>query len=223
MKPRRLLVLPAFALLTACGSGAFSNPFIQHIDVTLTPNAVTLNPGNTARVNVTGTASGSSTIISGLTVNAHDVPDGFSVVTGTGSATVTASATAAAGTYSVPLDVSATGGKGSAVLTVTVSLPTAAPYTATFTPSPVALEAGKSVRVAGTAQDSAGKMKSDVRILSISGVLPTTFTAADPLGFTVSSATSDTPGNYVLLVTTTDGTNKAVTAVPVTLTAPSGT
>lgn len=220
--PKRLL-LPMFALLTACGSGPFGNPFTQHIDVTMTPNSLTLTPGSSARVNVSGTASGTTTPITGLAITAHDVPQGLSVVTGTGSVTVTAASTAEVGSYSIPLDVSTTGGKGSAVLPVTISLPTEQAYTLSFTPSPVTLEAGKSIRVAGTAVDSAGKIKTDVRIRSISGVLKTSYAVTDSLGFTISSAPSDTPGSYVLLVTTTDGVNTVTTPVSVTLSVPTGT
>lgn len=217
-----LLPLIASLSLTACGSGAFSNPFIQQINVTLTPSSLELSAGGSGRTTVTGVAAGTTTTLTGLTVTASEVPTGLSVTTGTGGVTVTAAAAAQPGTYAVPLEVTQTGGKGEAVLTVTIKPPvSAAGYAVTFDPTTSSIAAGASLRLAGTAKDTDGNLRTDVHITSITGALKTAFTASDPLGFTIQTAPSDTPGSYVLLVNTSDGTNTLTTPVTVTVTAAS--
>lgn len=217
-----LLPLIASLSLTACGSGAFSNPFVQQINVTLTPSSLELSAGGSGRTTVTGVASGTTATLTGLTVTAHDVPKGLSVTTGTGGVTVTAASDAAPGTYAVALDATQPGGTGSAVLTVTIKQPvSAAGYAVAFSPDDSSIAVGSSLRLAGTAKDTDGNLRTDVHITSIVGALKTSFTASDPLGFTVQTSAGDIAGSYVLLVNTSDGTHTLTTPVTVTVTAAS--
>lgn len=146
------LLLPGLLLLAGCGSGPFANPFIQAIEVTLTPSALTLPPGETARVQVSGRVAGGGGAVTGLKVTPEEVPAGLTVTPSTGALTVTAREDAEAGAYRIPLTVTAPGGRGEAVLAVTVPGGAAqADYRLTFTPSPVTLRQGERVRVAVTA------------------------------------------------------------------------
>ena len=112
---RRLttLLLPLLALsLSGCGTGPFANPFIQSIEVTLTPSDLTLKPGATGRVQVSGKLATTGAVVTGLTVRADEIPTGLSVTPSTGSIVVTAQADAQEGTYAVPVSATTTGGRG---------------------------------------------------------------------------------------------------------------
>ena len=207
-RPLALSTLPAaFLLLTACGSGAFSNPFVQQINVTLSPSALTLAPGANSRVQVTGVAEGTTTQLTGLNIKASDVPADLTVTPSTGAVTVAAASGAKEGTYSIPLDITTTGGKGQAVLAVTVATAAATPATVNFSPSEVTLNPGQTLPVAALITRS-GATVQGARIVSVTGALGVKLDASDPLGFEVSATGAQTLGSYVLQVTTTDSSNR---------------
>lgn len=214
------LLLPGLLLLAGCGSGPLANPFLQAIEVTLAPNTLTLPPGETARVQVTGRVAGAGGVVTGLKITPQDVPEDLTVTASTGAVTVTAKDTARGGTYSVPLGVTVPGGRGEAVLAVTVVRPVEkTAYSLTFTPSPVTLAQGERVRVAVNATREDGQPALDVRVTQITGALLTTTDSTDPLGLTVSAGAQQDPGAYVLQITTQDGQGRTqVTPLPVTLT-----
>ncbi|GGS03014.1 putative Ig domain-containing protein [Deinococcus sedimenti] len=211
---RRLstVLLPAALLLSSCGTGAFSNPFIQPIEVTLNPSAVALAPGSSTRVQVTGKVSGTADAVTGLNITAREVPAELSVTPSTGALTVTVKPGSAPGTYSVPLAITATGGSGTAVLAVTVTPTTRTPYTITPITS-LTVQPGQQRRVSIT-PDRAGELATDVRITGITGALNVT-RDTDPLGFTISAAATQTVGTYVMQITTTDGTQTLNTPLTV--------
>ncbi|MFN4249499.1 hypothetical protein [Deinococcus sp.] len=211
---RRLstVLLPAALLLSSCGTGALSNPFIQTIEVTLNPSAVTLPPGSSTRVQVTGKVSGTADTVTGLNITPREVPAELTVTPSTGALTVAVQSGAAPGTYSVPLAVTAAGGSGTAVLAVTVTPTTRTPYT--IKPiTALTLQPGQQRRVSIT-PDRAGELATDVRITGLTGALGVT-QDADPLGFTISAAATQTVGAYVLQITTSDGTQTVTTPLTV--------
>ncbi|AXH00671.1 hypothetical protein DVJ83_16075 (plasmid) [Deinococcus wulumuqiensis] len=217
---RRLttLLLPLLALsLSGCGTGPFANPFIQSIEVTLTPSDLTLKPGATGRVQVSGKLATTGAVVTGLTVRADEIPTGLSVTPSTGSIVVTAQADAQEGTYAVPVSATTTGGRGQAVLAITVSKATSnASYTAGFVPSPITLEQGASTRVALQATRG-GQATTDVRVVAVKGDLTSSVTP-DGLGLTVAASATQQTGAYVLTVTTTDGSDTQTSTIPVTVT-----
>ena len=216
---RRLstVLLPAALLLSSCGTGAFSDPFTQTIEVTLNPSAVTLTPGNATRVQVTGKVSGTTDAVTGLNITAREIPAELTVTPSTGALTVTARSGAAAGTYSVPLAITTTGGRGSAVLAVTVTPTTRTPYTIKAL-SALTMQPGQQRRIS-VVPDRGGELATDVHITSVTGALTVT-RDSDPLGFTISTAATQTPGSYVLQVTTSDGTQTVNTPLTVTVEEP---
>ena len=216
----RILLLPLL-LLTACGSGPFSNPLIQHINVTLSPSDLNLVQGGSARVQVSGTLAGSSTVLTGLTVAPLEVPAGLSVTASSGAVTLSASSSAAPGTYSVPLDVTTFGGRGQGLLAVTVSAPVTPSYQVAFSPVSPTLIQGSSVRVSLVAT-RAGQPEPGVQVISVTGALSVTSDPADPLGFTLTAAPTQVPGDYTMQVTTGDGSVTKVTPLIVQVTAAGG-
>ncbi|GGR12824.1 hypothetical protein GCM10008957_27210 [Deinococcus ruber] len=209
-----LLLLGSALALTACGSGPdspFANPFTQSIQVTLNPSSVTLSPGATTQVQVTGTANGSA--VTGLNITAADVPTGLTLTPSTGQITVAASTTLHPGTYAVPLQVTAPGGQGSAQLAITVKAPD---YSVAFSGNPISLAAGSSVRVSLTATQN-GANAPLVHVVKVTGALNVTLDQ-DPVGFTVSVPGNQTLGAYVLQVTTSDGITTRVDPLTVNVT-----
>lgn len=214
------LLLPGLLLLSGCGTGPLANPFIQSIEVTLTPSALTVPLGETARVQVTGRVAGEGGAVTGLTITPKEVPAGLSVTPSTGALTVTTAKDAPAGVYSIPLAVTAPGGRGEAVLAVTVpSAAKQAAYALRFAPSPLTLAQGDQVRVSVSAFRG-DQHAEDVYVNKVTGALAVTVDSSDLLGFTVQAAADQAPGSYVLQVTTEDAEGRVqVTPLPVSLTA----
>lgn len=217
---KRLLLLPLL-LLTACGNGPFANPLIQHIDVTFTPGELSLVQGASARVQVSGKVTGSSNVVTGMTVTAADVPNGITVTTSTGAVLISASSSAEPGTYSLPLNVTTFGGSGQGVLAITITAPVTPEYQVAFTPASPSLVQGGSVRLSLVAT-RAGQPDPSVHVTSVNGALQVTTDPTDPIGFTVSAAATQVPGDYTLQVTTNDGSTTKVTPIIVQVTAASG-
>lgn len=213
------LLLPVLALsLTACGSGPFANPFVQPIEITLTPSDLTLRPGSTGRVQVSGKLSTTNEVVTGLNIKAEEVPAGLKVTPSTGSLVVTANPDAMEGTYAIPLTASVSGGRGQAVLAVTVtgSPSTTDTYNVTWNPQEVTLQQGQSTRIALNA--TRGELPaSDVRVASVQSDLSAQV-APDGLGVIVSASADQLPGSYLSRVVTRTTQTAQVNTIPVTVT-----
>jgi hypothetical protein len=203
-------------LLSSCGTGSFSNPFVQSLGVTLTPSTLTLTPGTTARAGVTALISSTGEAATGLTVTASDLPSGLTVSGSTGAVTVSAAKDVSPGVYSIPLTVSAPGARGTAQLAVTVPTPTTPGFTVTLDPDPVAVVQGTGMHVALRVTPEAG-FTDPVVVTEVTGNLKTTIDP-DGGGLTVQAVPSAVPGTYILTVTTQGGTVTHTSALTVTVT-----
>lgn len=203
-------------LLSSCGTGSFSNPFVQSLGVTLTPSTLTLTPGTTARAGVTALISSTGEAATGLTIKAAEVPPGLTVSGSTGAVTVSAAPDVSPGVYSIPLTVTAPGASGTAQLAVTVPTPTTPGFTVTLDPDPVDVVQGTGMHVALRVTPDAG-FTSPVLVTGVKGNLTTTIDP-DGGGLTVQAAPTAVPGTYVLTVTTQGGTVTRTSSLTVTVT-----
>lgn len=214
---KRLLLATTTALLagtlTGCGQGQFANPFAVQLEVTLTPSAIELVPGEvkTATVSVKD---------AGVTLTKFDVsphaPEGITVQANGPVLSIRAAPGTRPGLYPTAVTASVPGGSGRGLLNVTVKESAAPSYTATLSEDEITVKQGeaRTVSVAFT-RDVGYTQTPTITRIEEGEALNARVSGNNTV---ILNTTKDTtPGTYVLTVRTSDGHTERVMNLTVTV------
>lgn len=200
MKRLALSVVLA-AALTGCGQGQFANPFAVKLDVTLTPAALTLTPGETKSTTVSAKDEGAN--VTGFDVTAT-APNGLSVRTNGPLVYVTAAADAAPGTYPAVVTASVPGGSGTGILNVTVSPAPVPTYHPTLSETTLTLQQGQAHTISAAFTTDPGYTRHPI-VVDVENGEQLNAKVSGLNSVLLAPSASTVPGTYVLTVVTSDG------------------
>lgn len=213
---KRLLLATTALLagtLTGCGQGQFANPFAVQLEVTLTPSALEIAPGELKTATVTAKDAG-------VTVTKFDVtttpPEGITVEANGPVLYVRAAPGTRPGLYPTAVTATVPGGSGRGVLNVTVKAAVAPSYTAALSEDEVTLKQGETRSVSVAFTRDAGYTRT-AAITQIEGGEALQASVSGNNTVVLNAAKDTTPGTYVLTVRTNDGQTERTMNLTVTV------
>lgn len=214
---KRLLLATTTALLagtlTSCGQGQFANPFAVQLEVTLTPNALEVMPGEVKTATVTAKDAGVAVTKFGVTTSP---PEGIKVEVNGPVLYVSAAPGTRPGLYPTVVTASVPGGNGRGVLNVTVKEAVTPSYTAALSEEEVTITQGDARTVSVAFTRDAGYTRTPT-ITRIDGGDALRARVSGSNTIVMNASQDTTPGTYVLTVRTSDGQTEQAMNLTVTV------